>query len=512
MESQQHFSTYPNAGFPPFPSNPSGIPASGGSRNSGYNSSFESPYFQAPMVCLYCNQRPAAINPLTGVSFCYCSVCASLLAAYPTNRPFSNTPQPWANTGGLNLHVPRDPSPSPQVTGNHRPAKRSRSPASSGGENTPSPKRRVGQNACTACIAGKAKCVKAENGPCARCAEKAIPCIPGIDKRTQKTNQKELQDIIDKYKAEASEWITILKVLRESSANSNPAELVPSYHDSLDGFQRAVRLTRDTAQGRVQQGEADPVHIPKFPSLEMHGPREAKLNEIRKSKEQAHKAGRELIGAIQHLCDSAAAGTLGDDQIDAYIIEALNGSFNPASVLRPEHDNPRLSLTPRPSPTISQEDHSPESSSLTSSNSDIVYHPAPAVNLESGSPVYPWFSDSERDSFDLPAPVVGLEDGGSEIQLPFKSDSITLSHPVSVASQGDESSLEPSSAFGPEDGTVETPPLPLPYPTPDSDGTAFPGAVESEEDAELRRLLILELAKVDPRCQQHPLARASGQS
>ncbi|RYO93127.1 hypothetical protein DL766_004817 [Monosporascus sp. MC13-8B] len=512
MEFQQHFSTYPSAGLPPFPSNPSGIPASGGSRNSGCNSSFESPYFHAPIVCLHCNQRPAAINPLNGVTFCYCSVCAGVFAAYPTNQSFNSTPQCWVNSGGLNLHVPRDPSAPPQVTGNHRPAKRSRSPVPSGGENTPSPKRRVGQNACTACIAGKAKCVKAETGPCARCAEKAIPCIPGIDKRTQKTNRKELQDIIDRYKAEASEWITILKVLRESAANNNLAELVPSYHDPLDGSQRAVRLIRDVAQGRVQQGEVDPVHIPSFPTVEMHGPKEAKLNEIRKSKEQAHKAGRELIGAIQHLCDSAAAGTLGDDQIDAYIIEAMNGSFNPASVLRPEDDNPRLSQTPRPSPTISPKDHSTESSSLSNSNSDIAYHPAPAANLEGGSSVYSWFSDSERDSFDLPAPVVGLEDGSFEIQLPFNLDSITPSHPVSAASQGDESSLEPSSAFGLEDGTVETPPLPLPYPTPDSDGAAFPGAVESEEDAELRRLLILELAKVDPRYQQHLLARASVQS
>ncbi|RYP72756.1 hypothetical protein DL769_004372 [Monosporascus sp. CRB-8-3] len=389
----------------------------------------------------------------------------------------------------------------PQHTGNPRPAKRSRSPASSGGASIPSPKRRVGQNACTACIAGKVRCVKSQNGPCARCAEKDITCIPGIDKRTQKINRKELQHIIDKYKAEASEWITILKVLKESSANNNPAELVPSYQDPLDGFRRAVRLIRGVAQCRVQQKEIDLVQIPSFPTLEVHGPREAKLNEIRKSKEQAHKAGRELIGAIQHLCDSAAAGTLRDDQIDAYIIEAQNGSFDPASVFSPEKDNPglsptpRSSPTPRPSPTTSPEGRSPESSSLFSSDSDISYHPAPAGSLEEGSSGFPWFSDSESESFGFPAPAVGPEDGSSEIWLPFNSDSIILTHPASAVGQEDDNSLESSWAPGPGDGTVGTPPLPLPSPNPDSDGIASPGADESEEDAELIRWLISELAE-----------------
>ncbi|RYP89155.1 hypothetical protein DL770_004527 [Monosporascus sp. CRB-9-2] len=453
MEFQQPFSTYPIAGFPPFPSNPSDIPASGGGRNS---------------------------------------------AAYPTNQPFDNIPQRWANSDGLNPLVLHDLSMPP--TGNPRPAKRSRSLASSGGASTPSPKRRVGQNACTACIAGKARCVKSQYGPCARCAEKGITCTPGIDKRTQKTNRKELQHIIDKYTAEASEWVTVLKVLRESSANNNPAELAASYQDPLNGFRRAVSLIRDVAQRRVQQNEIDLVQIPSFPTLEMHIPREAKLNEIRKSKEQAHKAGHELIDAIQHLCDSAAAGTLRDDQIEAYIIEALNGNFDPASVFRPEKDNPRLSPTPRSSPTISP-DCSPASSTLFGSDSDISYHPAPAASLEDGSSGFPWFSDSESENFGFPAPVVGPEDGSSEIQLPFNSDSIALTHPASVVSQEDDSSLEPSPPLGPEDGTVESPPLPLPSPNPDSDGTASPGAGESEEDAELRRLLISELAKVDPRYQ-----------
>ncbi|RYP49528.1 hypothetical protein DL768_004794 [Monosporascus sp. mg162] len=445
MEFQQPFSTYPIAGFPPFPSNPSDIPASRGGRNS---------------------------------------------AAYPTNQSFDDIPQRWANSGGLNRLVPHDLSMSPQDTGNPRPAKRSRSLVSSGGASTPSPKRRVGQNACTACIAGKARCVKSQNGPCARCGKQGITCIPGIDKRTQKTNRKELQHIIEKYTTEASEWTTILKVVRESSANNNPAELVH----------------------RVQQKEIDLVRIPSFPTLEMHGPRDVKLNEIRKSKEQAHKAGRELIGAIQHLCDSAAAGTLRGDQIDAYIIEALNGNFDPASVFRPENDNPRLSPTPRPSPTISPENRSPESSTLFSSDSDIFYHPTPAASVEDGSSEFPWFSDSESENFGFTAPVVGPEDGSFEIQLPFNSDSIALTHPPSVVGQEDDSSPEPSSPFGPEDSTVETAPLPLPSPNPDSDGTASPGGGESEEDAELRWLLISELAKVDPRYQQHTLARASRQS
>ncbi|RYP75342.1 hypothetical protein DL771_002438 [Monosporascus sp. 5C6A] len=454
MEFQQPLSTYPIAGFPPFRSNPSDIPVSGGGQSS---------------------------------------------AAYPTDQSFANIPHGWANSGGLNLLVPQDLSVPPQDTGNPRPVKHSRSPASSGGASTPSPKRRVGQNACTACIAGKARCVKSQNGTCARCAEKGITCIPGIDKRTQKINRKELQQIIDEYRAEASEWITVLKELRESSANNNPAELVASYPDPLDGFRRAVRLIRDVAQRRVQQKGIDLIRIPSFPTLEMHGPREAKLNGIRKRKEQAHKAGGELIGAIQHLCDSAAAGTLRGDQIDAYIIEALDGNFDPASVFRPEKDNFRLSPTPRPSPTINPEDHSPEPSILFTSDSDVSYHLAPAASLEDGSSGFPWFPDSESESFEFPVPVVGPEDGRSEIQLPFNSDRIALTHPASAVRQEDESSLEASSAFGPEDGTVETPPLPLSSLDPDSDGTVSPETGESEEDAELRHLLVSELAKVDPR-------------
>ncbi|RYP11380.1 hypothetical protein DL764_000034 [Monosporascus ibericus] len=473
MEFQQPFSTQPIAGFPPFPSNPSDIPASGGGRNS---------------------------------------------AASPTNQSPDNIPQRWANSGGLNLLAPHDTSMPPQDTGNPRPAKRSRSPASSSGASTLSLKRRVGQNACTACIAGKARCVKSANGPCARCAEKGITCIPGIDKRTQKSNRKELQHTIDKYRAEASEWITILKVLRESSANNNPAELAASYQEPLDGFRRAIRLIRDVAQRRVQQREIDLVQVRSFPTLEMHIPKEAKLNEIRKSKEQAHKAGCELIDAIQRLCDSAAAGTLRDDQINAYIVDALDGNFDPASVFPPEKENarlsptPRSSRTPRPSPTINLEDCRPDSSTLFSSDSDICYHPAPHASLEDCSSGFPWFSDSESENFGFSASVVGSEDGSSEIQLPFNSDSITLTHPASVVGQEDDSSLELSFAFGSDDGTVETPRLPQPSPNSESDGTASPGAGESEEDAELRRLLISELEKVDPRYQEHPLARASRQS
>lgn len=128
---------------------------------------------------------------------------------------------------------------------------------------------------------------------CGYCWNKNLECkSTGVDRRTNKTNQRELQCMVEEYR---NFGVALLRTLRHIGGLSS----------------------------------RDPLEAVVFPTLVAANPTGCRLKDVRDSKGAVEEAGIELLGSLHHLCQQAHLRRLGPDEIDVHIEDAKRGTFDP---------------------------------------------------------------------------------------------------------------------------------------------------------------------------------------
>ncbi|KAK7755802.1 hypothetical protein SLS62_002087 [Diatrype stigma] len=179
--------------------------------------------------------------------------------------------------------------------------------ASPTGRKGSKPPRQVKAYSCETCRQRKAKCQarpKSE-GKCDYCWRKGLECkSTGVDRRTNKTNQRELQAIAEKYRQLG---VVLLETLRHVGGLSS----------------------------------RDPLDAVVFPTLAVN-PVGSRLKDVRDAKAAVETAGIELLGCLHGLCQQTYFRERGVAEITRYIDDAKKGKFDPKLLhMKDEYVQPR---------------------------------------------------------------------------------------------------------------------------------------------------------------------------
>ncbi|KAI1454100.1 hypothetical protein F4805DRAFT_440738 [Annulohypoxylon moriforme] len=181
----------------------------------------------------------------------------------------------------------------------------------------------VGKNSCECCRRSKVKCVHAPGmAKCQRCEEKGFDCvISGVDNRTNKTASDELHEVLNKNHALIQEFTTLLYLLSQRGACSNPEE----HREALRMSRRQMNPTRILEY--FDRPAATFFLVENI--RELNGLRCGfeRLEERRAAIKEAEEYGRRIMCAILNVCDRLQDGEISEESVGQILGDAKWGAF-----------------------------------------------------------------------------------------------------------------------------------------------------------------------------------------
>ncbi|KAI1417873.1 hypothetical protein F5Y13DRAFT_199018 [Hypoxylon sp. FL1857] len=196
----------------------------------------------------------------------------------------------------------------------------------------PQKKRRIVRaDSCEACREQKVRCEpQVSSRECTRCQSRGIPCnVNRVDKRTNRTKSKELQDTIADYHGLVQEFLATLYILSPKMIGSNGANTARDMYRT------------NMSPSLIVQGSGklvtEWVKVPSVPELERYRKGYRKLEDIREAIRQVHKIGLRLLGQLIHACAMAYHKAMAQETIDEILRGAERGNFSHHEILQAEN-------------------------------------------------------------------------------------------------------------------------------------------------------------------------------